>query len=64
VLTPRCPNTYADADATLRARATADAAIVVALLPGDVVAASPSGRASVAELHRALGYGRTRRRPC
>lgn len=62
MLTPRCPNT--NADATLRARATADAAIVVALLPEDAVPARSSGRASVAELHRALGYGRARRRPC
>ena len=61
MLTPRCPNT--NADGTLRARAAADAAIVVALLPVDVVPARPAG-AAVAELHRALGYGRPRRRPC
>ena len=57
MLTPRCRNTRPAEAAQVAADALLETALVLSAPP-------PPGRVDKRELHRAIGYGRPRRRPC
>ena len=62
--TPRCRDTRPNPDSELSSRVAADADALIAIFPKRVDLASRVDKRPVAELHRALGYGRPRRRSC